>query len=41
MESKEQEGLCFYIESTKINKELKIVTERKEGKSFRKQIKCK
>lgn len=41
MKSKEQADLYFYIESTKINKELKIASEKKGGKSFRKPIKCK
>lgn len=41
MDSKEQGDLYFYIENTRINKELKMVSEKKEGKSFRKPIRCK
>lgn len=40
-ESKEQADLYFCMKSTKIAKELKIASEKKGGKPFRKPVKCK
>jgi len=41
MESKKQGALCCYVESRKIKKELKMLSEKKGGKLFRRPIKCK